>query len=81
MGERNDDSNETSSDDENEDSLEDENDAEDSHSSDLIYKARNGTRFKKRKVPGIIRYVRYNKKKRPGKLLQRTAHAFYSMAK
>ena len=55
--------NESSSSDENEDSLEDENDAEDNHSSDVLYKAKNGTRYKKRKVPKIIRYVRYNKKK------------------
>ena len=59
--EKNDDEN--SSSDENEDSLEDENGAEDSHSSDLLYKAKNGTRYKKRKVPKIIRYVRCNKKK------------------
>ena len=42
--------------------LEYENDAEDSQNSDLIYKAKTGTRYKKRKVPRIIRYVRYNKK-------------------
>ena len=76
-----DDNNESNSSDENEDSLGDENGAEDSHSSDLLYKAKNGTRYKKRTVPKIIRYVRYNKKKEPGKLLQRTAHAFYSMEK
>ena len=58
-----DDNNESSSSDENEDSLEDENGAEDSHSSDLLYKAKNITRYKTRKVPKIIRYVRYNKKK------------------
>ena len=86
--EKNDDNNnESSSSDENEDrqfrmSLEDENGAEDSHSSDLLYKAKNGTSYKKRKVLEIIRYIRYKKKKkRPGKLLQRTAHAFHSMAK
>ena len=62
--EDNDDSNnESSSSDENEDSLEDENDAEDSHSSDVLYKAKNETRYKKHKVPKIIRNVRYNKKK------------------
>ena len=64
LEEKNDDDNdEGSSSDENEDSLEDENGAEDSHSSDLLYKAKNGTRYKIRKVPKIIRYVRYNKKK------------------
>ena len=64
MEEKNDDdNNESSSSDENEDSLEDENGVEDSHSSDLLYKAKNGTRCEKRKVPRIIRYVRYNKKK------------------
>ena len=62
--EKNDDSNnESRFSDENEESLEDENYAEDSHSSDVLYKAKNGTRYKKRKVPKIIRYVRYNKKK------------------
>ena len=45
------------------DKLEDENGAEDSHSSDLLYKAKNRTRYNKRKVPKITRYVRYNKKK------------------
>ena len=58
-----DDDNESTSSDENEDSLEDENGAEGKHFSDLLYKAKNGTRYKKRKVPKIIRYVRYNKKK------------------
>ena len=62
-GKNNDDNNESSSSDENENSLEDENGAGDSHSSDLLYKAKNGTRYKKRKVPKIIRYVRYSKKK------------------
>ena len=57
-----DDNNESSFSDENEDSLEDEHGAEDSHSSDLLYKAKNGTRYKTRKVPKIIRYVRSNKK-------------------
>ena len=58
-----DDNNESSSNDENEDNLEDENGAEDRHSSVLLYTAKNGTIYKKRKVPKIIRYVRYNKKK------------------
>ena len=63
MEEKNDDdNNESSSSDENEDSLEDENGSEDSHSSDLLYKAKNGTKYKK-KVSKIIRYVRYSKKK------------------
>ena len=55
----------SSSSDDSEGSPEDENDADDSHTSDLLYKAKNGTRYKKRKVPRIIRYVRYmyNKKK------------------
>ena len=57
------DKNESSSSDENEDILEDENGAEHSHSSDLLYKAKNGTRYKKRKIPKMIRYVRYNKEK------------------
>ena len=63
-----DDDNESSSSDENEDSLEDENGAEDSHSSASLYKARNRTRYKKRKVPKIIRYVRHNKKKDLGRM-------------
>ena len=58
-----DDNNESSSSDEDEDSLEDENGAEDSHNLDFLYKAKTGTRYKTRKVPKIIRYVRYNKKK------------------
>ena len=57
-----DDNDESSSSDDNEDSLEDENDVDDSHSSDLLYKTKNEIRYKKRKVPRIIRYVRYNKK-------------------
>ena len=48
-GKNDDDKNESSSSDENEDSLEDENGAEDSHSLDLLYKAKNGTRYKKKK--------------------------------
>ena len=79
---RNDDGScESSSSDESEDSLEDENDGDDSHSSDLLYRAKNQTKYKKRKVSRIIRYVKYNKKKRPRKLFQRTAYAFYTMAK
>ena len=56
---------ESSSSDDNGNSLDDENDADDSHTSDLQYKAKNGARYKKRKVPRIIRYVRYNKKNDP----------------
>ena len=47
------------------------NESEDSHDddnslgSDLLYKTKNGTKYKKRKVPRIIRYVKYNKKKDP----------------
>ena len=53
MEEKNDDNkNESSS---SKDSLEDENGVEDSHCSDLLYKAKNGTKYKKRKVPKIIR--------------------------
>ena len=58
-----DDNNKSNTSDENEECLEDENGAEDSHSSDLLYKAKNGTRYKTGKVPKIIRYVRDNKKK------------------
>ena len=66
MEERNDDGScESSSSDENEESLEDENDGDNGHSSDLLYRAKNGTKYKKRKVPRIIRYVKYNKKKDP----------------
>ena len=62
--EKNDENNdESNSSDDNGNSLE--NDADDSHTSDLLYKAKNGARYKKRKVPRIIRYVRYNKKNDP----------------
>ena len=61
--EKNDDEiDESSSSDENENCLQDENNAYDSHTSVLLYEAKNGTKYKKRKVPRIIRYVRYNKK-------------------
>ena len=53
---------ESSSSDENENCLQDESNANDSHTSVLLYEAKNGTKYKKRKVPRIIRYVRYNKK-------------------
>ena len=46
---------------ESEDSLDDDN----SQGSDLLYKTKNGIKYKKRKVPRIIRYVKYNKKKDP----------------
>ena len=49
----------SSSSNESEDSLGDDN----SRGSDLLYKTKNGTKYKKRKVPRIIRYVKYNKKK------------------
>ena len=62
--ERNDDGScKSSSSDESADSLEVENDGDDSHSSDLLYRAKDGTKYKKRKVPRIIRYIKYNKKK------------------
>ena len=56
--EKNDDENDESS-----SSDEDKNDVDDSHTSDLLYKAKNGTKYmyKKRKVQRIIRYVKYNK--------------------
>ena len=51
----------SSSSNESEDGLDDDN----SQGSDLLYKTKNGTKYKKRKVPRIIRYVKYNKKKDP----------------
>ena len=56
-----DDQGDSSSSNENEDSLDDDN----SQGSDLLYKTKNGIQYKKRKVPRIIRYVKYNKKKDP----------------
>ena len=50
-----------SSEDETDDCLDDSK----SQSSDLLFKAKNGTKYKTRKVPKIIRYVKYNKKKDP----------------
>ena len=50
-----------SSGDESDDSFDDNN----SQSSDLLFEAKNGTKYKKRKVPRIIRYVRYNRKRDP----------------
>ena len=51
----------SSSGDESDDSFDDNN----SQSSDLLFEAKNGTKYKKRKVPRIIRYVRYNRKRDP----------------
>ena len=56
-----DDQGDSSSSNESEDSLNDDN----SQGSDLLYKTKNGIKYKKRKVPRIIRYVKYNKKKDP----------------
>ena len=50
-----------SSGDESDDSFDDNN----SQSSDLLFEAKNGTKYKKRKVPRIIRYVRYSSKRDP----------------
>ena len=50
-----------SSGDESDDSFDDNN----SQSSDLLFEAKNGTKYKNRKVPRIIRYVRYNRKRDP----------------
>ena len=58
----NDEIGESSFSDENENPLQDENNANDRRTSDLLYEAKNGTKYKKRKVARIIRYVRYNKK-------------------
>ena len=51
----------SSSEDEGHESL----DESDTKTSDLLFKAKNGTKYKKRKVPRIIRYVKYNQKKDP----------------
>ena len=56
-----DDQGDSSSSNESEDSLDDDN----SQGSDLLYKTKNGIKHKKRKVPRIIRYVKYNMKKDP----------------
>ena len=60
-GKNEDDSFVSSSGDESDDCFDDDN----SRSSGLLFKAKNGTKYKKRKVPRIIRYVRYNKKRDP----------------
>ena len=49
-----DDQGDSSSSNESEDSLDDDN----SQGSDLLYKTKNGIKYKKRKVPRIIRYVK-----------------------
>ena len=66
----------SSSSNESQDSL----DGDNSQISDLLYTTKNGTKYKKRKVPKIISHVKYNKKS-PRKLLQRAAYAFCTMAK
>ena len=53
---------ESTSSDEKENCPQDENAANESHTSVLLYEAENGTKYKKRKIARIIRYVRYNKK-------------------
>ena len=60
-----DDVSENSSSDENQDIQEGANIAHDPISSDFLFKAKTGTVYKSRKVPKVIRYVRYNKKKDP----------------
>ena len=60
-----DDISENSSSDENEDIQEGANIAHDPISPDFLFKAKTGTVYKSRKVPKVIRYVRYNKKKDP----------------
>ena len=60
-----DDISENSSSEENDDIQEGANIAHDPISSDFLFKAKTGTVYKGRKVPKVIRYVRYNKKKYP----------------
>ena len=60
-GKNKDDSFVSSSGDESDDCFDDDN----SRSSGLLFKAKNGTKYQKRKVPRIIRYVKYNKKRDP----------------
>ena len=60
-----DDISENSSSDENEDIQEGANIAHDPISPDFLFTAKTGTVYKSRKVPKVIRYVRYNKKKDP----------------
>ena len=63
----------SSSSNESEDSLDDDN----SQSSGLLCKTKNGTKYKKRKVPRIIRYVKYNKKKDPEKKTSEGSLCFF----
>ena len=66
MEEKNDDDiSENSSSDENDDIQEGAKIVCDAISSDFLFKTKAGTVYKSRKVPKVIRYVRYNKKKRP----------------
>ena len=60
-----DDVSENNSSDENDDIQEGANIVHDPISSDFLFKAKTGTVYKSRKVPKVIRYVRYNKKKDP----------------
>ena len=60
-----DDVSENSSSDESIDTQEGANIGDDPLSSDFLFKAKTGTVYKRRKVPKVIRYVRYNKKKDP----------------
>ena len=60
-----DDVSENSSSDENNDIQEGANIAHDPLSSNFLFKAKAGTVYKRRKIPKVIRYVRYNKKKDP----------------
>ena len=60
-----DDVSENSSSDENDDIQERGNIVKDPIGSDFLFKAKAGTVYKSRKVPKVIRYVRYNKKKDP----------------
>ena len=76
-GKNEDDSFVSSSGDESDDCFDDDN----SRSSGLLFKAKNGTKYQKRKVPRIIRYVKLQQKKGSRKLLQRAANAFCTLAK
>ena len=66
MDDKNDDSiSDGSSSDENEDSEDGETSENENSVPGLIHIAKNGTKYKHRKVPRVIRYVRYNLKKDP----------------
>ena len=54
-----------SSSDENEDSEDGETSKNENSVPGLIHIAKNGTKYKYRKIPRVIRYVRYNLKKDP----------------